>query len=112
MELPEYTAILSAWADEAAELGDGFKSLFPKTTEGYMKYLFTLHFLVLNECLKRGIPEDAFIGAMPSIIGSWCHAGKPEGVELLCITGEDLKGLVERMRENQQNMGEKPSSDA
>jgi hypothetical protein len=108
MEREEYKAIMSDWVDESAELRRGFKALFASTTEGDMRYLFTLHYMVTAECIKRNIPEEIFNQAIPSIMASWFAAGKPEGMELLCLNGKDMREFVKMIRD----MKGKPSSDA
>ena len=103
----EYVALLTEWTDEADVLADGFRSLFPNTTEGTMKFLFTLNFMVLEECTKRGIPESRFFDLLPGILGTWHMAGKPEG-EILCVSSDSMKALVEMLK----RVASKPSSDA
>jgi hypothetical protein len=109
-------AIMEAWADETDGVHEAFRSLFPSTTEGYMKFLFALHYMAMAECCQRKISPEAFLQIVPAIVGHWFNAGKPEGVELLCITGFDMETLKERlaeaMRDKPLDMGEKPSSDA
>jgi hypothetical protein len=109
--MSEYMEIMSAWADETEQVIEGFKSLFPSTTEGYMKFLFAVHYMALGECQRRNIPPEAFLQAVPSIVSYWHKAGRPEGVELLCLSSFDMEAIVERMKREQAG-GEKPSSDA
>jgi hypothetical protein len=107
-----YTAMMKAWAEEADGVQAAFRSLFAGTTEGYMKFLFTLHYMTVQESLRRGIPPDQFNEILPSIVGAWYKAGKPEGVELMCITGSSLEELMERIRNKDAGWDAKPSSDA
>ena len=112
MEKGEFEAGLKEWVAETEPLIEGFKSLFPGTTEGFIKYLFALNYAVMGECLKRGIPEEAFHRAVPIIVSAWFAADKPEGVELLCISGDWIKEILECIRAKDSAEGPKPSSNA
>ena len=111
MTKEEYEGIMSAWVDEVAPLTDGFASLFPETTEGRLKYLFAVNYMQLAVCFKLGIQPEQFSTAVQGIVGTWFVSGKPEGVEILCISPELVDVLKRHMAAKRKDEGGKPSSE-
>ena len=112
MTKEEYRAVMAAWTDEAGDLCQGFRSLFPETKEGQMKYLFAVNFMVMETRLSLGVPEEAFTQFVTTMVGAWFAAGKPKNFEIGCLTATSVEELQERLRKIKQMASDKPSSDA
>jgi hypothetical protein len=111
VDLASYAAMMQEWADETDGIHEAFKSLFAGTTEGYMKYLFALHYMAVFECEKRNIPQGAFLQSIPMIVGHWYKAGKPEA-EFLVVDADEMEAMMKHLKERLQGEAGKPSSDA
>ena len=112
MKKEEYKAIMTAWTDEAGELCECFRSLFPRTKEGQLKYLFAVNYMVMGAHVGLGVPEEAFSDFVRTIVGAWFAAGQPEDFEIGCLTASAVEELQARLRAIKESGSGKPSSDA
>lgn len=76
--LPEFATMLNIWIDEARPLIDGFQALFPQTAEGELKYLLTIHMMIMQVCEMKDVPPERFHDLVPTLLATWFKHGKPE----------------------------------
>lgn len=86
MEVPqekmeEYVKLLSDWFDEAANMEKSIHSMFASTSEGFLKYLFTLHVMMKHFTETYEVPDALFVPTVEKMVAVWFAYGKPENMQ-------------------------------
>jgi hypothetical protein len=82
----KYLREISAMYDEAKAKAIGFLDSFEDTSVGQLKYLFTLHLMMLEVCERKGFPPKIFHELVPSLVAIWHVMGKPAEFDFKAIT--------------------------
>jgi hypothetical protein len=88
----QYLKDISEMYDEAKGLIDGFEALFSDDSVGELKYLFTLHCMMVQVCEVKGIPPQIFHEFVPSLVAVWHVKGKPDVFDFATLAVRPDKG--------------------
>ena|SRR5215831_5104242 len=91
----QYVEEMGRWVDEADKLADGFKALFPKTSEGTMRYLFTLHYMQAEFCQFCNIEMEDFGQYVTFMVALWHKMGRPDPAGL---SSEVMSEMFKRIK--------------
>ena len=82
----DYGGEVARWLDEAHDVMDAFRSMFPEGALGDLKYIFTVHAMMERYCIERRVPPEAFHEFVPTLVGFWHAAGKPPDFDFGVVT--------------------------